>query len=136
MNVHSQGEASRAEYNKNVANRVYGAETVGWIADYTDPADWLSVFFHTGSPNNTFGLHDANLDRQLEQADKTVDQAARMQLYNNIEQQVVNLVPWIPFEQTKFYWFQRPWVRGFGLNSLQLMPDINWANVYILDHAA
>lgn len=112
----------------------YPMWSIGWQADYTDPQDWLTVFFTVGAPNNTFGLSDKGLDDLLAKADSEQDTAARMQLYNQAEQNVIDQVILIPYQQEKLLWRQRPWLRGFGFNSLDLVPDINWANVEILQH--
>jgi ABC-type oligopeptide transport system substrate-binding subunit len=55
----------------------------------------------------------------------------RAQDYNQIEQQIVAQVPWIPFMQEKAKWRLRSWVHGFTLNSLAVMPDISWPSVYV-----
>jgi peptide/nickel transport system substrate-binding protein/oligopeptide transport system substrate-binding protein len=107
---------------------------IGWLADYPDPQDWLSLQFTTNTGNNASDVHDPALDKIFKQADLERDPNKRMTLYNQAEQMVVNEVPWIPYEQSKALWRMRPWVRGFGLNSLGLMVDTAWPNVYIASH--
>ncbi|HKW22160.1 MAG TPA: ABC transporter substrate-binding protein, partial [Ktedonobacterales bacterium] len=112
----------------------YQMWVIGWLADYPDPQDWLSLQFTTNTGNNASDVHDPALDKIFKQADLERDPNKRMQLYNQAEQMVVNEVPWITYEQSKALWRQRPWVRGFGLNSLGLMVDTAWPNVYIASH--
>jgi oligopeptide transport system substrate-binding protein len=118
----------------------YQMWVIGWLADYPDPQDWLSLQFMSNTEpnkmngNNATNIHNADLDKLLQQADIERDQTKRMALYNQAEQLVVNLVPWIPYEQAKSFWRMRPWVRGFGLNPLGMMVDIAWPNVYIASH--
>ena len=107
---------------------------IGWLADYPDPQDWLSLQFRSTSGSNASDVNDPKLDKLFDQADTERDPAKRMDLYNQAEQMVTNLVPWIPYEQAKALWRIRPWVRGFGLNSVGLMVDIAWPNVYIASH--
>lgn len=107
---------------------------IGWLADYPDPQDWLSLQFTSNTGNNTSNVQNADLDALFKQADSERDPAKRMSLYNQAEQMVVNLVPWIPYEQAKSFWRMRSWVGGFGLNSIGLMVDIAWPNVYIASH--
>jgi peptide/nickel transport system substrate-binding protein/oligopeptide transport system substrate-binding protein len=118
---------------------------IGWLADYPDPQDWLSLQFTSNPPatlanpyaqtgNNASDIHDPNLDKLFKQADLERDPNKRMALYNQAEQIIVNEVPWITYEQSKALWRLRPWVRGFGLNSLGLMVDTAWPNVYIASH--
>lgn len=107
---------------------------IGWIADYPDPQDWLSLQFITNAANNSEGYSDPKLDAFLRQADVQQNVAKRMQAYNHAEQQIVNLCLWIPYQQTKSYWRVRSYVHGFGFNSIGLMEDINWPKVYIARH--
>jgi peptide/nickel transport system substrate-binding protein/oligopeptide transport system substrate-binding protein len=122
-------------------NGGYQMWIIGWIADYPDPQDWLSLQFMSNpadptitNGNNISDVHDTNLDKLLQQADVERDPAKRMSLYNQAEQMVVNEVPWIPYEQAKAFWRMRPWVRGFGVNPIGLMVDIAWPNVAIYSH--
>jgi oligopeptide transport system substrate-binding protein len=117
----------------------YQMWVIGWLADYPDPQDWLSLQFTSNTAasqtgNNATDVHDANLDKLFKQADLEQDPTKRMALYNQAEQMAINLVPWIPYEQAKALWRMRPWVRGFGLNSVGLMVDVAWPNVYIASH--
>jgi peptide/nickel transport system substrate-binding protein/oligopeptide transport system substrate-binding protein len=107
---------------------------IGWIADYPDPQDWLSLQFTTTASNNSEGYSDPKLDALLSAADVQSNFTKRMQLYNQAEQQVVNQSIWIPYQQTKSYWRVRTYVHGFGFSSIGLMEDINWPKVYITQH--
>lgn len=108
----------------------------GWIADYPDPQDWLTLQF-TGGANNSNNFSDVNmpdLNTLLQQADVQQDQTKRFQMYNQAEQQVIDAVAWIPFQQEKLYWRQRTWIHGFSQDQLGLMVDLNWSNVYVAQH--
>lgn len=107
---------------------------LGWVADYPDPQDWLTLQFHTGFSSNASGVNDSSLDALMEKADREQDPKARMSDYNQAEQNVIDMCAWIPVLQGKLYWRQRRWVHGFGLNPLNNMVDINWPNVYITQH--
>lgn len=107
---------------------------LGWVADYPDPQDWLSLQFHSGLPTNFSGVNDHDLDALMDKADKELDPKVRMSYYNQVEQNVVNNCAWVPVLQGKLFWRQRRWVHGFGLNPLNNMVDINWPNVYIAQH--
>lgn len=107
---------------------------LGWVADYPDAQDWLSLQFHSGLVSNASGVSDHDLDALMEKADKEQDPKARMSDYNQAEQNVINLCAWLPILQGKLFWRQRRWVHGFGLNPLQNMVDVNWPNVYITQH--
>jgi oligopeptide transport system substrate-binding protein len=107
---------------------------IGWLADYPDAQDWLSLQFYSTAPNNFSYVNDPHLDQLMAQADGDQDPTRRMNEYHVIEQDVVNLCAWIPLDQEKTSWRLRSWVQGFGLNQVLLMEDVDWPNVYILAH--
>lgn len=107
---------------------------IGWIADYPDPQDWLSIQFHTGAFFNAGNMSDSAFDKLVDAADGEHNPAKRMQEYNQAEQIVIDDVGWIPFQQAKAAWRVRPYVRGFTYNGMGMMVDLSWANVYITAH--
>jgi len=120
--------------SKLVLHGPYQMWVIGWLADYPDPQDWLSLQFASNAGSNVSDVQDPNLDKLFHQADIERDPTKRMALYNQAEQAVVNEVPWIPYEQSKSLWRMRPWVRGFGINTVGIMVDVAWPNVYISSH--
>lgn len=111
---------------------------IGWIADYPDPQDWLSIQFtrpqviqgHITNFNGV-GMNDPNFDSLVQQADTEADSTLRMQYYNQAEQLAVDDVGWIPFEQSKLSWRLRTNIHGFSYNGMGVMSDLSWPNVYI-----
>jgi oligopeptide transport system substrate-binding protein len=92
-----------------------------WLSDYPDPEDWTTLQFDKGAAQNgmSFGQNkgpDASaqqtVQQQMEQADVMQDPHARLQAYNNIEQQLVNYVAWFPMEQQITGVLQKPCVQG------------------------
>lgn len=112
----------------------YQAWSAGWVADYPDPQDWLTLQFASTAGYNASHVDSSDLDALLAKADVEQNPIQRMQLYNQAEQQVVNLVGWMPYMQEKAKWRLRPWVHGFGLNPQASIPDIAWSNVYVIAH--
>jgi oligopeptide transport system substrate-binding protein len=112
----------------------------GWIADYPDAQDWLTLQFDKGVPNNTtnYGQNkSADAAQQqatqtlMEQADQTQDQAQRLSMYKQAEQQLVNDVAWIPTVQVTNVLVRKPCVVGMVDNAQSLTPPDDWANIYI-----
>jgi len=112
-----------------------------WLTDYNDPEDWTTLQFDKGASQNgmSFGQNkgpDAaaqqQLQGQMEQADVTQDPTARVQLYNTIEQQLVNYVAWFPMEQQILFYLQKPCVQGLPTtNPSGLTPPDDWGSVFI-----
>jgi ABC-type oligopeptide transport system substrate-binding subunit len=107
---------------------------LGWISDYPDPQDWLSLFFRTGSGYNWNGVSDSAIDKLLDDGDKELNSDKRMGMYNQVEQWVIDNVAVIPISQEKYPWRLRLWVSGFQLNALQEMTTADWSNVQIRQH--
>jgi ABC-type transport system substrate-binding protein len=91
------------------------------IAGYTDPYAMLSNF-HSKSPFNTFGYNNPEVDALLGRALATQDNTARYQLYNQIEAKVLEDAVVMPVMWAKFYYLERPWVSGYKVNVLGIMP--------------
>jgi peptide/nickel transport system substrate-binding protein/oligopeptide transport system substrate-binding protein len=130
-------------YYGKITKYAYGIYALGWVADYPDPQDWLSLQFMANAQYNISHVpatitdssgKSVNLTDLMTKADEDQDPAARMQEYNQAEQQVVDLVPWIPYEQEKWTWRQRVWVHGFALNGTGSFADTSWPDVFITQH--
>ncbi|MBE9513988.1 MAG: peptide ABC transporter substrate-binding protein [Chloroflexi bacterium] len=100
----------------------------GWVADYPDPHNFLDNLFHTGSENNVVGYDDAGLDSLLDQASIEQDNDARLAMYRQAEQQLVNEAPCLPLCFGTSYVLVRPYVKGYELSPLGI-PDLS--RVYV-----
>lgn len=118
----------------NVSNNSYGMWALGWLADYPDPQDWISLQFMSTSSSNNSRVHDAGLDNLMTKADQEANQTTRIQEYHQAEKQLVEMVPWIPYEQEKITWRLRTWVHGFSLNGTSSFSDTSWPDVFIAQH--
>jgi oligopeptide transport system substrate-binding protein len=66
----------------------------GWIQDYPDPQNWLSVYWKCDATfAKRFGYCNEELDAVLDKADVETDEATRMQLYQQAGEILVNDVP-------------------------------------------
>ena len=104
---------------------------IGWAADYPDPQDWLSLQFMSGNALDIEGVRNSDLDKQMSHADANQNEAQRMAEYNKIEQAMINLCAWIPFQQTKAAWRVRLNVHGFIYDELEQIVGPDWAHIYI-----
>ncbi|TMD63840.1 MAG: peptide ABC transporter substrate-binding protein [Chloroflexi bacterium] len=116
---------------------------IAWIADYPDPQDWTTLQFDKGVPNNNsnYGQNNTSdaaqqqqVQKQLEAADVNPDQNARIQAYNQAEQQLVNDVAWLPVEQVAVPQVLKAYVKGMVFNPQLLIPPDDWGNIYIQSH--
>jgi len=103
--------------------------STGWCADYPDPENFADLLFHSGGEQNLSGYSNAELDALLEEARSMTDIEARLALYQDIEQFIVDDMP-VAFivHQRPYYLITKPYVHGFKTSPIgvaQLM------NVYI-----
>lgn len=134
LNVQEKSVSSSNTFLTGIETNQYGAFAIGWLADYPDPQDFLSLQFMSNQSGNFAHVNSHDLDLLMTKADTDQNPTTRMQEYHQAEQEVVNLVPWIPYEQEKITWRQRTWVHGFGLNASGSFPDVAWPQVYITQH--
>jgi oligopeptide transport system substrate-binding protein len=116
---------------------------LSWVGEYPDPQDWLTRQFGNGSVfnNMNYGQNtssDVSLQittqRNLAKADSNFQASARLQSYQQAEQQLVNDVAWLPIEQVTSVFLRQPYVAGIVDNGIGIIPPNDWANVSILQH--
>ena len=113
---------------------------IGWVEDYPDAQDWLTLQFDKGSPNNTLNYGQNTSARATAQqanqalmrtADANVtDSAGRVTQYNTAEQSLVTDVAWLPTFQQKLQVVRKACVVGYPDNGESLVPPQAWANIY------
>ena len=91
----------------------------GWIMDYPDPEDILDLKFHSESSLNDVNYSNPEVDSILEEARVEQNPEARMQLYQQSEEIIVDEAAWLPlyFSQAHVVvneavqdWFEPPMV--------------------------
>lgn len=92
--------------------------SLGWIADYPDPHNFVGVLFRTGAKNNAFEYSNSALDVLLDQAAVEDDGELRLQMYRQAEQMVLEDLPCLPLWHGTNYILVRPYVTGYELSLL------------------
>ena len=112
---------------------------LAWVAEYPDPQDWLTLQFDNGVPNNNinYGQNTSTTAAQqqatqklLEDADANTQPDARLQAYQQAEQQLVNDVAWLPMEQVTTTFLRSPFIVGVVDNGQGIIPPDDWATIY------
>ena len=98
--------------------------TMGWIADYPDPHNFLDILFYTGSEVNISEYSNPTLDASLDQAAIEQDGALRLAMYQQAEQLVVDEAPCLPLFHGANYILVEPYVKGYELSPLGI-PDLS-----------
>ena len=98
----------------------------GWIADYPDPENFLTVLFHSrnvGAAGNTSRYRSPELDRLFEQADSMAAGPARMKLYQGAEQRLLDDGAWVTLYHYASRALIRPGVKGLERSPLSTAPE-------------
>jgi len=89
-----------------------------WWADYPDADNFLYPLFYSGSfgPGGNYAFYsDPVTDSLILAARRTVDDAARTDLYRRIDQRVYDAAPWLYLWFPKDLWARRPEITGWDL---------------------
>jgi oligopeptide transport system substrate-binding protein len=86
---------------------------LGWCADYPDPQNWLSVYWHTGAFGERIGYTNPEFDALTEQADASTDPTARMGLYDQAQDLLVAGAPVAFMWNNVNTYLVKPWVTGY-----------------------
>lgn len=108
---------------KGLDAQKYQMYSLGWIADYPDPQNFLDLLFHSASAYNHGAYSNPDLDLLVEEARTERDQEKRLSLYRQAEEVLVNDVAWIPLYHNIGYYLVKPYVKGLvisGQNTMNL----------------
>lgn len=86
--------------------------SLGWVADYPDPEDFLDLKFHSqrSIANNETGYSNQEVDALLERARVEQDPQKRIALYQKAEDIIIADVPWILLFHTKDVLLVKPYL--------------------------
>lgn len=109
----------------------------GWLADYPDPQDVVSIPYGSKSIFNVQHAHMPEVDALLARADalyRPVDQPLRFALYAQAEQQMIQQVAICPILQTVQIYRMRSYVHGCAPDALGMIPTDAWVSCFIARH--
>lgn len=98
----------------------------GWIADYPDPENFLTVLFHSrnvGAAGNTSRYRNPALDRLLDEADGMAPGPARFKRYQEAEQMVLDDAAWVSLYHYSSRALIKPYVKGLERSPLSSAPE-------------
>ena len=115
-----------ATYLQDLVKRRFQMFDIGWIADYPDPENFLDLLFYSESSNNHTGFNNTEVDRLLELARVEQQTDARYELYNQIEQLIMDEAPWIPLWYSgEQFVLIKPYVHDYFLTQL-IIPKLRF----------
>ena len=104
------------------------AFSMGWVADYPSPDNFLGTLFGVGESYNLSGYSNPELESLLQQAAAEVNEERRLELYQRAERVVVADAPCLPLTYGSNQVLVKPYVSGYSLNPLGI-PDLTTVRV-------
>ncbi len=101
---------------------------IGWLADYPDPHNFLDILFHGESGDNIGDYDNPQINAMLEAARQEMDPDARLKLYREIEQMLIDDAACLPLYFSRNYTLVKPYVKGFDGTPL-LMPWLKFISL-------
>jgi oligopeptide transport system substrate-binding protein len=92
--------------------------TSGWCADYPDPENFADVLFYTDAQGNLGNYSNPELDALLERARVEEDVAARMRMYQEVEQIIVEDAAVLFLDHGLSYVLVKPHIQGYVLTPI------------------
>jgi len=98
----------------------------GWIADYPDPENFLTVLFHSrniGAAGNTSRYRNAAVDRLLDEGDAMAPGPPRFARYQQAEQIIIDEAVWISLYHYSSRALIKRHVKGLERSALSSAPE-------------
>jgi peptide/nickel transport system substrate-binding protein/oligopeptide transport system substrate-binding protein len=106
-----------------------------WNENDADPQDWLLSFADIPGENPYFSgspyIHDPAADALVARAEATRDPAARLALYQQAENLLLNDAEVVPIAQGRDTWAIKPTVVNFPANPAPFIAPGAWARIYL-----
>lgn len=93
---------------------------IGWLADYPDPHSFLDTLFHSQSGDNIGEYGNSEIDMLLETARRELNPDLRFEIYQEVEQMLVDSAACLPLYFGRQYILVKPYVHGFEGNPLPM----------------
>ncbi|MEP0814362.1 MAG: ABC transporter substrate-binding protein [bacterium] len=111
--------------------QVYAGETVfcqnTWLADYPDPDNWLFTLLDSsqaGAPGNISRYSNPEFDKLVREAQRTVDQNLRADLYRRAESIALEDAPWVLLFVNSPTMLVQPYVKNLKLTPMDRAPQL------------
>ena len=128
INVEIQ-QTDWATFLQDLYKNRYQMFQIGWVADYPDPQNFLDILFHSNSSSNHTGYKNTNVDTLLEQARIEQNKIKRFEIYNSIEEKILEDAPWIPlWHSAESYLLIKPRIKNFKISPL-IVPNLRYIDI-------
>jgi len=105
-------------YLERLSDGDHSMYRLGWIAEHPDPDVFLSALFDSDSPDNHTGFASQRVDSLLAEARRETDEVARLELYQRIEEVILERIPLVPVGSFRMFWAAGARVQGVEFDVL------------------
>jgi oligopeptide transport system substrate-binding protein len=131
VDVKIEAMSELKEYQRRRQAREFQLFLGAWNADYLDPQNFLDVLFQSKSKDTFSGYSNPTVDSALAAAAIEQDSQKRLQMYQDIEKQILADLPCAPFfSNPKMMLLVKPYVKGFTLDQFVT----SWKDISIIAH--
>lgn len=102
-----------------------GVFFIGWGPDYADPDDYIVPFVQTGGTYPAFtGYSNTTVDAMITEAASIPNSQHRLDLYNSIQQSVIDDNVYLLVTEAKNFHVAKDWVQGWYFNPMLSGSDL------------
>jgi ABC-type oligopeptide transport system substrate-binding subunit len=102
--------------------------SLGWIADYPDPQNFLEIKLHSQSADNETKYLNPEVDDLLDRAKTETDEVERIRLYQEAEKLIIEDSPWVPLFHGQDSVLIKPYVKNF-INAPFVIPRMRYVSI-------
>ncbi len=117
-----------ASFISDLDRGLYGFFSLGWSLDYPDPHNVLDYKFYSASLGNDVQLDDEEIDSLLEQARYSLDQELRTNLYQQVDNKLVEQAVWIPLYYSVAHELVKPYVQNYEPTRM-VIPHLRFVSI-------
>jgi oligopeptide transport system substrate-binding protein len=128
LGIDLQYEVSNGDYFTRLAQDPPQMWSMGWVADYPNPNDFLGILLATGSSNNYGRWSNPDFDKAISDALATTDPATTRAAFDKAEELVRDQAPVIPLSYDNQWKLSRTGLLGAQENGLGItrMAGLAW----------
>jgi peptide/nickel transport system substrate-binding protein len=108
------------DYLSGVDTGQYDLYLIGWTGDFGDPDNFVGTFFQTPSPR--WGFDNPELFAALDEAEQETDEDTRTEMYQEINNQIMEFLPGLPYVHTQPALGFQASVEGYQPSPVSLEP--------------
>ncbi len=106
---------------------------LGWIQDYPDPQNWLSVYWTCGAFGERIGYCNEEFDSLCSLADAELDPEKRVELYQEAQRVLIGDCPGAFAYNRANSYLVKPWVKDIGYTPMDAAWPGQWASQTTVD---